>query len=1095
MMTTLAKPAAGAMAPEIGLERQLREALLDARLVCEINLTEELYQRTKASMEMFVRSPGWQERVERLYPATLVVYLVAEGLRTYDGTYWDKLAVPLKPGWAGPAFLAALQVLRLPPFEEETEAGFRYISKILFHGGIPRFCAGDVLRLIARTLTYAPGDAAELHQRWTRDPDALERLDRPAQRFLLHGGTESLALVNRMIDLFRRANDKSGVIDEIGLPSYLVEEFHHLPPDVRRSGKGLVRPRPRVELQEQSGPVILLPPHPAGSALTWRVTADGRTSVYSGSASQSLSLPVFPGGRWRVDLDDDHRRYRFELRGHRTAPVYFFDAIRRNLLTRQDALEAGTVLALLPKRFEVSWLDSGEHLQLQHDHPPLEGGWSSYKILSLNLVAGRSIRVADPVDAQAPVVTVPITAPPAVPKIQGTLLAGVWARGTAPVYAGDVLVVIDSGARPGAYTVRVRSELSGLTHTGNLSSLRCVDGRFVLPQLADGADLVVVDVVGPLGSELRGARLCRVDADAACDVPPGVVAPADAVQVDALIGGELVSVELAAGVRQVVLPVVDCPVELTVEVARLGWSMTRPGVGSPIGIEPVTLIPADLAGEAPMIVVRCAPNCEVTLSLRSRKETLQVETRVTRDDSDLVSFGLSCFSDTVRLSEDGQLSWVLTVTDPTHSFEERIGRVLSTFQASDLAVTGEGRTLRACWSENKSFPDRTVQLWSALAADAPLQRFVVPEQARGRSEWSLSDRPECWGPYIACLTIDDGWGTHVRPEPGPSVCFVKVPLPPGEGTTSPASPASVLVAHVADDAALTSEPDLRVLTMGATWLCHEALYAGRRVIFEADGRRLRELLFDDPDAGVAGILECARTWQGSERALRILEIALLDDALTVPARSIPEQRWAELAERFPLLWATMRSDASVRGWHAVTGWSSSEGTPPEAGVGVHESMVRRPALANDEAIARLLENTRGTARDPALPLSFGRQQQGVFEWLRDQSVVDHSDTVRWQQAYSDLNDSSVKRLSPRAARAIDRLLEGSARAVDPAKARLCRFPADLIACAVHVVYATAAKDEALAALVEAACFAPALAGRAPLFVIALRSLDGSRAGS
>lgn len=49
MMTMLAKPAAGATAPEIGLERQLREALLDARLVCEINLTEELYQRTNAS--------------------------------------------------------------------------------------------------------------------------------------------------------------------------------------------------------------------------------------------------------------------------------------------------------------------------------------------------------------------------------------------------------------------------------------------------------------------------------------------------------------------------------------------------------------------------------------------------------------------------------------------------------------------------------------------------------------------------------------------------------------------------------------------------------------------------------------------------------------------------------------------------------------------------------------------------------------------------------------------------------------------------------------------------------------------------------------
>ena len=109
---------------EHAFERELREALRYVRLVSELDLEGRNYELAREVVRGALRR-GFQGGIAKLYPACLVVYLVAEGVHHYDGgTYWRNLSIPgVTDRIIGPQFLRALDALALDTFSHVVSEG------------------------------------------------------------------------------------------------------------------------------------------------------------------------------------------------------------------------------------------------------------------------------------------------------------------------------------------------------------------------------------------------------------------------------------------------------------------------------------------------------------------------------------------------------------------------------------------------------------------------------------------------------------------------------------------------------------------------------------------------------------------------------------------------------------------------------------------------------------------------------------------------------------------------------------------------------------------------------------------------------------
>ena len=241
------------------LEEQLRQQLKACALVCELGLEGELYERLVECVDrLAAQGARVIESLSQRFPGILVAYLVGEGVHHYTrGTYWPNLSVGAlgsRQQDVGPQFEEALSRLGLNPFDDlvEEERATRYISRILIHGGIPRYSLRDFFTLLLLpTLGSGTSDASEMIAVWRARKTRFQGIDKPVERFLLRGGEVAVDLLDRCIDLVLESSRRDAIprAEELGLPGYVVEAFAALPAEERKPSRaGLGIPRPNVEL-------------------------------------------------------------------------------------------------------------------------------------------------------------------------------------------------------------------------------------------------------------------------------------------------------------------------------------------------------------------------------------------------------------------------------------------------------------------------------------------------------------------------------------------------------------------------------------------------------------------------------------------------------------------------------------------------------------------------------------------------------------------------------------------------------------------------------------------------------------------------------
>jgi hypothetical protein len=415
-------------------EREWAPRLRGVSLVAEAEIREEhrtqvasalgfLYGRGRYTTERSMPAIGIEFLAR--WPACLVASMTGVAVTCYaQGTYWP--AFWRAAGYAGTtddhrvwgeAFAASLRRLGLPTFPD---SNLRYVGPILMHAGIPAYCLGDFFRLLAERRRQDPALDADGFLAWATVPgheSRLSQIDKPAQRFLLHGGDYAHDIVDRTLDLLDRLTEPEPDFNAVRLPGYMIEAAKselaagHL--DLsgaggRRTGaqSGVTarRPaRPRIALDPYGqGVHVLLPAvgdTPDGIA-RWRVVADGETNTVQSRAMWVGAAEATP--QTPYPLDRPVRTVLVSLAGredlaaelrvvdHADPVLFFGDDGRR--LSAAVSLPRAPVWIMHPADRELEFTGQPERGQPEQVvEPPVPFGWDGWRLRRVSLENVRSV--------------------------------------------------------------------------------------------------------------------------------------------------------------------------------------------------------------------------------------------------------------------------------------------------------------------------------------------------------------------------------------------------------------------------------------------------------------------------------------------------------------------------------------------------------------------------------------------------------------------------------------------------------------------------------------------------------------------------------
>lgn len=241
-----------------------------------------------------------RERLFRRYPAVHVLATAGVAADHYErGTFWPKLTAIMdiapdpefQRDW-GEAFLDNLRQLGLPTFENDGDAGSRYVGRILLHAGMPTYCLADFFRTLAWKRSSTPGLTPEAFVSWAAAKAAgsgFANVDMPVQRFVRYGDEFAVDVADRSFELLDAVATGSPAEDVL-----LPQRFWTV----------------AQQLHEQRGIAQAAQPG-AGT----QVRADLRPRLVVDPFGQGLLLRLPPVGDapdgkavWVVALDDDTQR-------------------------------------------------------------------------------------------------------------------------------------------------------------------------------------------------------------------------------------------------------------------------------------------------------------------------------------------------------------------------------------------------------------------------------------------------------------------------------------------------------------------------------------------------------------------------------------------------------------------------------------------------------------------------------------------------------------------------------------------------------------------------------------------------------------------
>ncbi|MCY3710550.1 MAG: hypothetical protein OXG26_16795 [Caldilineaceae bacterium] len=444
------------------------------------------------------------QQVSTSCPLTFALYLVLEGVHHYGdaGLYWHgpKERLKIENNHTAPCGVCFREVLaehNLPVFEQSR--GFRYVTPILLHGGIPNAFLKEFFDFLYRHEIQPHRiaiDAQTLVARWRQQADDLTTLSKPVSRFLRHGGLVAEDFVARCLEMFRAAAESD--IGEFGLPERVQnayrewqeqqgDEFHARPLRTR------IRPpqRPILTVAPYTiGVGLELPPQqmPSRDApheMKWRIIAGNHTQTidttrqriengYRYDATTELQ-PIPPAEEYVVRLFADEQLLReWILAGVGAIPLLLFDPFddyEADALEEQEWHKQGERWLLYPA---AASLQVNGASQCIRQLPQMTGNWQDYRLEVWKLAPGTLTLLDDsgkPVH-QLPVVQEKIRRRPYLTNGKQPL-AGL-SHSDYPLFSGRPPTLVIHTTQPQRWQISLRGEgnaLQGEYHSFRLSDL------------------------------------------------------------------------------------------------------------------------------------------------------------------------------------------------------------------------------------------------------------------------------------------------------------------------------------------------------------------------------------------------------------------------------------------------------------------------------------------------------------------------------------------------------------------------------------------------------------------------------------------------
>jgi len=306
-------------------ERRVAEELQGKRLICEASFSHEdvdIWRQLAVSLHPQV----WD-----LYPYLAAASTVGTGVFQYEhGDFWSAfpgLDTPADQRDWGKRFKRFLETHEsLEAFQELP--GLAYVAPILAHGGVPQNCLSDFFELLTRF-----GDpeqpSSDFIDFLSEHQANMVNIDKPVQRFLLHGGEVAEEFVARSLALWQshECGDGGGTH---GLPKRVLDTFSKWYAEHRPTQRRHIRRLPKPEIKMSPGDLwvyLHLPrcdDHPEiGPNACWEIS----DKAWAVSRDHEIPLPF--GNSWAVKC----KGHEVILQGiSGSEPALFFDPASRKVI-------------------------------------------------------------------------------------------------------------------------------------------------------------------------------------------------------------------------------------------------------------------------------------------------------------------------------------------------------------------------------------------------------------------------------------------------------------------------------------------------------------------------------------------------------------------------------------------------------------------------------------------------------------------------------------------------------------------------------------------------------------------------------------------
>ncbi len=691
-----------------------------------------------------------------------------------------------RAGLVGHAFTDALRLLGLETFDAlvEDEKALRYLTPILAHGGIPRYCLADFFRLLVRTIRHGSTDPQEILSLWANRKSLTQGVDKPAIRFVLHGGEPAVDFLQRCVDLVleTRRNGHVPSAADLGLPPSLVEAFAAFEIEVRDTVSRDVLPRPYVQLDpwDGLGPTVELPPAGSGvGGFDWRVRDERHTSTHRGSHALGQTVRLHPARHWEVESqarDKEPRIFVFDC--FEPLPVLFFDPSSGRLWKGHDQLRLESVWALHDQDTTLQGIDqSANEVRLVpvEGLPQPSGVWSTCELSHCDL---RDLKYLVVKSSGTPVARVAVAPPASRPSLSTGLDAMcVRSLGGAALYAG--LPALSLPELPDVPWERWRITARSNDATRNITADRLprIEGGFSLEPLLHDWMLQEIHLAirGPLGSDLNAlfaavpglvvARPAHVllpqehdQIRVTCDAPVRLGPNANEGAVTLHVGPRVDLIRCQSAIASTELT-------LVVSVPRLRWAVSRSGdAGVTTASDLIVIDVSDLLESrvAALVVGTGIPNVRMRLKLLAGSTTLQASEWIRTSTTGRLFFSLAGFRDTVAQSEHSSLDFSIDLENRTVP----VIRLVTTLEVQGIGATrileGGNGVIECRFTDSRGMKNREARFWSV---DRPWEDAIivlVPDGV-GTVAFKTADAALVPGRYLLEVTLVDQWNSPVRP--------------------------------------------------------------------------------------------------------------------------------------------------------------------------------------------------------------------------------------------------------------------------------------------------------------------------------------------